>query len=255
MDKKRQEKLELQRKQEDQALNRAVFWVLGAVVFEMLVFLVNRYYINFTLELESIQLSQKLGTVLYSVQMVGLAVLAAGIAWTVLNVKKQGECSLSVAVMAIGAALTVCSYVSLKFQDSGVRMLFMLVPVWAAAAMIYYLYQKEFFISGVACVLSAMGIWFVRACGGLTLEAILCLVGILAVLAVVFLLKKDKGVMFGNQILPEESNYLLMLGTAAGALVMPLLAMVIGSVLAYYLIFVVAGWMFALLVYYTVKMM
>lgn len=255
MEKKRQEKLDLQRKQEDQALNRASLWVIGAVVLEMLIFFVNRYYINFKLDLESIELAETISNTLRYARLVGLAVLVAGLVWTGWNVKKQRGTSLSVAVSAAGVALFGCSQITLKFQDAGVRMLFLLVPVWAAVALIYYLYQKEFFVSGIACVLSAMGIWFVRACNGMALEVIVCLIGILAVLAVVCLLKKNNGALAGKQILPEDTNYLLVLGTGAAALAMPLIAMVIGNILAYYLIFVVAGWMFALLVYYTVKMM
>lgn len=255
MSKNKQEKQDLQRKQEDQALNRATLWVLGAVVLEMLVFFVNRYYINFKLDLESIELAEVISNILHSMRWVGLLILAAGLVWTGLNVKKQRGCSLSVAVAAAGLALGGCAQITVKFQDSGVRMLFLLVPVWAAVALIYYLYQKEFFVAGLTCVLSAMGIWFVRACNGLSLEVALCMVGILVVLAVVCLLKKNQGALGGKQFLPEDSNYLLVLGTGLAALAMPLVAMVIGNVLAYYLIFVVAGWMFALLVYYTVKMM
>ena len=44
MDKKQRE---ARRHQEDMALNRALLWVGGAIVLEVLLLLVNRYYINF----------------------------------------------------------------------------------------------------------------------------------------------------------------------------------------------------------------
>lgn len=255
MSKNKQEKQDLQRKQEDQALTRASIWVGAAVVLEMIVFFLNRNYINFALTEEAVNLAYTLSNLLRMARIAGVVVLAAGIVWAFVRAKK-GQCpGIAVAVAVGGVAVSVCAHVTTKFQAAGVRMLFLLVPVWAAVAMIYYLYQREFFVSAVACVLSAMGIWFVRACGGLTMEGILCLAGMVVVLAVALLLKKNHGELGGKRILPEDSNYPLVLGTCAAALVMPLIAVVIGAVLSYYLIFVVAGWMFALLVYYTVKMM
>ena len=44
-------------------------------------------------------------------------------------------------------------------------------------------------------------------------------------------------------------------GGAVAALAVQILAAVAGGTVAYYLIFVVGAWLFALLVYYTVKMM
>ena len=251
MDKKKQE---LQRKQEDQALVRGLLWVCGAVVLEMLVFLVNRYYINYGLTVEAVDLAYALSNVLRGVRLVAPVVAVAGAVLAYLRSKKDQDPMLGVILTIAGAAVGTCAHVAVKFQDSGVRMLFLLVPVWAAVALIYYLYQHEFFLSVVMCVLAAMAIWFIRI-AGLSVEMLLCNVALLAVLAVTFTLKKNNGILAGKQVLPENSNYLLVLGTGAGMLALQVLALAVGSLLSYYLIFVVAGWAFALLVYYTVKMM
>lgn len=251
MDKKKQE---LQRKQEDQALVRGLLWVCGAVVLEMLVFLVNRYYINYGLTVEAVDLAYALSNVLRGVRLVAPVVAVAGAVLAYLRSKKDQDPMLGVILTIAGAAVGTCAHVAVKFQDSGVRMLFLLVPVWAAMALIYYLYQHEFFLSVVMCVLAAMAIWFIRI-AGLSVEMLLCNAALLAVLAVTFTLKKNNGILAGKQVLPENSNYLLVLGTGAGMLALQVLALAVGSLLSYYLIFVVAGWAFALLVYYTVKMM
>ena len=40
---------EARRRQEDKAFNRGLLWVGGAIVLELLMLLVNRYYIHFEL--------------------------------------------------------------------------------------------------------------------------------------------------------------------------------------------------------------
>ena len=73
-------------------------------------------------------------------------------------------------------ALAVCSHVTLSYEKNGVRMLFMLVPAWAALALVYCLYQPECFLAVTAGGFGAVGLWFVRF-GGVTVDVALCLVG------------------------------------------------------------------------------
>lgn len=251
MDKKKQE---LQRKQEDQALVHALMWVGAAVVLEMLVFFINRNYINYKVTEEAINLAVLLSSVLRGARLAAPVVAVVGVVLACLRGKKGQSPVIGVILAIAGAAVGTCAHVAVKFQDSGVRMLFLLVPVWAAVALIYYLYQREFFLSVVMCVFAAMAVWFIRMVG-LSKEMLLCNVGLVAVLALTLVLKKNDGVLAGKQLLPENSNYLLMLGTGAGMLALQVLALAVGNLLAYYLIFVVAAWAFILLVYYTVKMM
>ena len=251
MDKKKQE---LQRKQEDQALVRALMWVGAAVVLEMLVFFINRNYINYKITEDAVKLAVTLHSILRGARVAAPVVAVVGAVLAYLQGKKGQSPMLGVIVSIAAAAVGVCAHVSVAFKDNGVRMLFLLVPVWAAMALVYYLYQHEFFLSLVMCVLAAMAIWFVRMTG-LSMEMLLCDAALVAVLAVTLMLKKSDGVLAGKQLLPENSNYLLVLGTGAGMLALQVLALALGSMISYYLIFVVAGWAFALLVYYTVKMM
>jgi putative Ca2+/H+ antiporter (TMEM165/GDT1 family) len=68
-------------------------------------------------------------------------------------------------------------------------------------------------------------------------------------------LKKGDGCLKGVRLLHEKTNYTMILGSCVAAIAVQLLAVVAGSAVAYYLLYAMAAWLFALLVYYTVKML
>ena len=71
-----------------------------------------------------------------------------------------------------------------------------------------------------------------------------------------FWLKKTDGALPNKeQFLPQETNYAVLLVTCAASLLAVVAAMLAGGTVAYYLIFVMIAWLFALFVYYTVKLM
>ena len=84
---------------------------------------------------------------------------------------------------------------------------------------------------------------------------------ILMVLGLVMLLqaRKNGGVwsLAGREVrvLPAEAGYSLIFLTLAVNVVAVAAAAVMGGNVGYYLIYVLVAWLFALLVYYTVKMM
>ena len=135
---------EAQRRQEDRDLNRALIWVGAAVVLEFLLSLINKYYINFRTTPESINLALAISAALNGLRWVSLAALAACVVWVVLRLKQGGRAGLQLSLAAVSAALYLCAQITLVFQESGIRMLFWLVPAWAALALVYYLYQREF---------------------------------------------------------------------------------------------------------------
>ena len=91
--------------------------------------------------------------------------------------------------------------------------------------------------------------------------AVFLLVAILMVLGLVMLLqaRKNGGVwsLAGREVrvLPAEAGYSLIFLTLAVNVVAVAAAAVMGGNVGYYLIYVLVAWLFALLVYYTVKMM
>ena len=164
-----------------------------------------------------------------------------------------------VGVVLVLLALAVCSHVTLSYEKNGVRMLFMLVPAWAALALVYYLYQPECFLAVTAGGFGAMGLWFVRF-GGMTVDVALCLVGAVLVALVTLGLKKSDGALMqagGKKVqwAPQGISYALVLASCVLGVLVVIAAAALGSNVAYYLMFAMVAWLFALVVYYTVKMM
>ena len=249
---------EARRHQEDRALNRALIWVGAAIILEFLLVLVNRYYINYTTSTESINRVLAIQAALIGLRWVSLAALIVCVVWMLLRLSKNGNAALP-GVLAIAAVmLLLCSHVILHFRDTGLRMMFWMVPAWAALAPIYYLYQREFFFSALLSGLGVLGLWFVRHAGAATLYTILIVAIIVLLTAGLFLLKQKSGVLTLGKgrahVMPEEANYTLVFVSCVVSLVVIALAAFVGGSLAYYLLYAMVAWLFALLVYYTVKM-
>ena len=257
MDKKQRED---RRHQEDLALTRALLWVAAAVVLEALLVFLKRFYINYHLDNDAIDLMLLLHSVLQGVRIGGLALAVIALVWAVLQARKGGRAVLPLLICLGAGALAICSHVAMKYKGTGVSMLFWLVVAWAALAVVYYLYQKEFFLGLTAAGMSVLGLWFVRYGGGVSYEVALLLAGILLVLAVTLWLKKKGGALpFPKespiQFLPADCSYAATLISCLGSLAVLAAAIVLGATVAYYLIFAMLAWIFALFVYYTVKMM
>ena len=243
---------------EDQALVRGMLWVVGAIVLEGLLFLVNRYAFDYTTAMESILLAEKLRVVLKIVSIAGLIVFAGGAAMAIMQLKKERSTLWAGVASLAGLVIGLCAHVCVAYQDSGVRMLYLLIPVLGGLALCYYIYPRDFFLCALPAVAAALGLWFVRA-GGIGADMIFTVLVCAAALIAVLKLKKGDGnlVLAGKPLkfMGEKTNYTLPMAGAVAALAVQLLAAVAGGTIAYYLIFAVGAWLFALLVYYTVKMM
>lgn len=254
MDKKQREE---RRRQEDIALQRGLLWVAGAMVLEALLVLVNRFYINFTLTDAGVNAYLALGKWLPVLRNVTLIGAALALVWTVLQLKKGGKFGWPlIGAIALGA-VAVCAHVAVKYQGPGMNMLFWLVAAWALLAMMFYIYQREFFLGAAACGMSVLGLWFARYGAAGRLESGLLTAGIAAVGLVALWLKKNGGVIPAPtpiQFLPKEGGHSVLLATCLASLAAMAAGLAVES-LAYYLIFAMAAWLFALFVYYTVKLM
>lgn len=248
---------EARRRQEDRALNRGLLWVAGAIVLEALLLFVNRYYINILTS--EINFAIVLRNVMAVVRIAGGVVGLASLVWAALRFKKGEAFTLFTVIGLVCWALAVCAHVVLVFDKPGMQMLFLLVPAWAGLALVYYLYQREFFLGVVASGMAAVGLWFIRY-GGLGIESGLMLVGVVLVAALALWLKKSGGVIRRSpeeeiRIMPKNTSYALILASCLVGLATLLAAVLLGSGVAYYLLFLMVAWMFVLLVYYTVKLM
>ena len=195
---------------------------------------------------------------LKGVRIAGLVVAVVGLVLAAFRAKAGQKAILPLLIAIAGGALTICSHVVLKYKATGMSMLFWLVVAWAVLAVVYYIYQKEFFLSAAATGMSVLALWFVRYANGVGYEVAVILVAIILVLAVALFLMKNGGVLplkTPVQFLPAECSYGVLLASCLASIAAVVIALVAGAAAAYYLIFIMLAWIFALFVYYTVKMM
>lgn len=255
MDKKQRE---ARRHQEDIALQRGLLWVAGAIVLEVLLVLLNRFYVNYSLSEAGVQTYLALHQVMLVLRIAAPVAAVLALAWTGWQLKQEKKFALPLIVSIALAAVAVCAHVAIKYRAPGMSMLYWLVIAWAVLAMVFYIYQREFFMGAAACGMSVLALWFARYGAGGRPEAILILAAIAVVTAAAFWLKKTDGALPGKktiQFLPAETNYAVLLVTCLASLAVVVAAMVAGGAVAYYLMFVMVAWLFALFVYYTVKLM
>ena len=91
------------------------------------------------------------------------------------------------------------------------------------------------------------------------MNVLLTVIALILVAVLALALEKKGGavVLAGRemQLLPRKANYLLVYVTCIGGIVAVAAAQFAGAAVAYYLMYAAVAWVFALLVYYTVKMM
>jgi hypothetical protein len=245
---------------EDQALNRALAWFGGAVVVEALILLVKRYYVDYW--------AGEAGIALFLLKLFPiLAVVAAvacvgGVFWSIQSAKQGKKLTLPAVLTIVAAVIAVCSTVFALFVGDGVKAMLVLVPVVAVLALVYYLYQKEFFVVAVSGAAALFALGWMRQEGWSVKVYLLGLVALIVIclcIVLVLHLKKEDGVLTlaGKRIrvFSKQANYVPIL-VVCGAMALTLLAaLLLGATAAYYLMFVVVALLFIMAVYYTVKLM
>lgn len=255
MDKKQREE---RRRQEDIALQHGLLWVVGAVALEALLVLVSRFYISFSLTDSGIRIYETLHEVLRVLRMAVPVAAVLALLWTAWQLKQRKKYTLPLILTIALAAVSVCTHVILKYQAAGMSMLYWLVIAWAVLAMVFYIYQREFFLGAAACGMSVLALWFARYGAVGRPETLLILAAIAVVGLAALWLKKNDGALPGRtdvQFLPKKTSYAVLLVTCLASLAAVIAAMLAGDAVAYYLMFVMVAWLFALFVYYTVKLM
>lgn len=142
-----------------------------------------------------------------------------------------------------------------------IRWLTILVPVAAVLALVYYLFQRDFFCITLICAGGILSLQLYRRmfwthpfrirCG-----FVLGFVLLAAAVVVLILLQRGGGVFpKGVRFLSKDANYPLLYITCAVNALLLALTLILGGTAAYYLLFVLVGWLFIMAVYYTVKLM
>ena len=121
-------------KQEDVVLNKVLWWIVGAVVLEALLLLLNKVYANYTVE--QIELAKSLRDV-FSVLMIALPICFVVLLIWAVAARKSGKFTrLSSVLAGVMLALAVCAVVIRVFDESGIRLPLLFgdrVPVHIAA--------------------------------------------------------------------------------------------------------------------------
>ena len=236
-------------KQEDVVLNKVLWWIVGAVVLEVLLLLLNKVYANYTVE--QIELAKSLRDV-FSVLMIALPICFVVLLIWAVAARKSGKFTrLSSVLAGVMLALAVCAVVIRVFDESGIRLLYVAVPAVAVLALIYYLYQREFFFAAVLSALGLLGVKVVPYHFGFPAIALVGAVVVFRVMQAA----GGKLRLKGNwvEVLPKSANYALLYVTCGVVAAVVIAALLLGGLAVLYGVLV--AWLLILAVYYTVRLM
>lgn len=252
--KKNNPKREARMAKNNRNLNSALTIFTAGFIAEFYLLLINAYYVKGTVD----QLVA-VATYLEVMAVIGAAVLGAGIVLTAMRKKWTRFETLGRWLLGIGAFLAVSSYIMRKIYPAGTTAMCVLVPVVMLLSVVLLLYQHEFTVQAVALTVTIAASALLSRSGevlsGLTKGvAGLALVVILVLLAASFVLQKGNGVYKEREVFPQKTNY----GLLYAVLVLCALAVAVSLTVAgaaYYVIWGSAVALFALAVWYTVKML
>ena len=172
-----------------------------------------------------------------------------------------GTVALKGALAGVMLALAVCAVVIRVFDESGIRLLYVAVPAVAVLALIYYLYQREFFFAAVLSALGLLGVkvvpyhfGFPAIAYGYAVVLGVALVGAVVVFRVMQA-AEGKLRLKGNwvEVLPKSANYALLYVTCGVVAAVVIAALLLGGLAVLYGVLV--AWLLILAVYYTVRLM
>lgn len=189
---------------------------------------------------------------------VGVAAMLAGLVLLWVRKWRERFLTLSRVLLVLGVCIVLSSRLMLTFYPIGTQALCIGVPVMMLLSVVLLLYQREFSVQALALTATiAAAVLLNRgstaALGLLYGICVVLLLGVAALLVFVLAARKNDGVLRGTRIFPMKAGYPLTLGVLVGCLAAILLSLFAG--VAYYVIWGAAAAVFALAVWYTVKML
>lgn len=257
MEEKKQKSV--RRKQEEAALNKLLIWFGIAIGYEAIALLLKRFYVNFRNEGEA-AVASALHYMLRVLQWAGPVLTVGALVWLVMN-RRQGKPIRVPAICAGGLfALSFTAILAYRFFSAGVDMLGVVAPVAAVLALIYYLYQREFFCNTLFAAGGILSLWLYRRiyASHPTRIVIGFVLGWVLLALAAFLawkLSESGGKWRSWQVFSTKTSYIPTYVTCGLTALTMLAALVGGAAVAYYAIFVLVIWLFCMAVYYTVRMM
>lgn len=254
------EKRQQRNSAEDAAFNRMLLWLVGAIIAEAVVLFTKRFYIDFTGSNFDFAMMKTLFWIFKVFSIAGLILTVLGMIWCVLTKKKGKSLRLPVVCTVIVAFLWVLSFMARYLDEVGVKVMMVIPIVAAVLILIYFLYQRAFFVNAIISGCGLAALWGVRNFynGHPTAVTALLVIGwvcLAAIAVLVYLLKKNGGKLGKYRLVNDQKHYIPCWVTCAVVFVISLLALILGAGAAYYLIYVMIGWLICLAIYYTVKLM
>ena len=244
-----------QQEQENITLNNIFNTFLGGLVAECYLFILYRGYVAGT-----VNSLLTWHNVLQVLVWAGLAVAVIGGALALIKKADEKLCKRSTGAAVIGAFLAASSWIALEHFNVGVIAMCTIVPVLTVLALIYFLYQRECFVSTLMLSAALFAVW----AGGKGLTGTLgtCVtagsIALIAVLAVVALLvrkiQKNEGKLGRWQLFAADADWRVTYLAAAVSAVLILLSLILPGI-GYYLVWAAVLALFAEIAYYTSKMM
>jgi len=262
MDKNRKQGKALRAKAEEAALNRILSWFVGGTVLEFLLLLLNRFWNNYTVS--QIELRVALGTAVKILAVAALLCAGGAAAWWNGARKTGKKTNLPGLLSIFMLGLSLSCFATWFLSSAGLRFAYIMVPVVVVLAMVYYLYQREFFLMLCQSVLGIVGVWICGKSNGGMYSLVGYAYVALAVVAIVLaalLCRKLQGTggsledKSGRRIkiFSTTANYALLYAGAILATAALLCAALGVSPSILYAVQV--AWLLIMAVYYTVKLM
>ncbi len=249
-------KQQMQRQeQENLALKRIFNTFLIGLAAECYLFIVYRGYIAGSID--SLLAWDK---ILRVIMWLGVAGLVGGAGLALVKRSNAKLRTGGVCAALTGAFLAVSSWVMTTFFDNGVITMCTIVPVLTVLMLIYFLYQRECFVSTVVIAGTLFTVWVCdRGLSGLWRTGVI--VGAVAVIALLALfalfmrkVSKDGGKVKNFQLFNADCDYRVIYLVTAICAVLVLLALLLPGI-SYYLVWAAVIVLFGELAYYTTKLM
>lgn len=249
---------------EDFIWGRILLWLGCVLAGEILLLALGRFYVPQSTALWEIKVAMFLRNAMNYGRWVTLALVVVSAIYFGLSVVKGKKCSRAAIAVAVSSAMCLVTFLAHNFQKTGIDMAFRMGLGLAVLVMVFYLYQREFFVSVLLSAGGVLGLWLLRELNG-RLDVVLYVlfavlfVAVLVVLAVVQMCKKKEGQMklAGRMVklFPEADSFAWVYGTCGIVAVALGAALVLGVSTAYYLLCALVGWIFIMAVNFTVKAM
>lgn len=237
-------------------MSGALTWFSFGCLAECYLLIVRRYYVDGS----PTQLIAAYAVLKY-LMIAGAAALALGVLLAAAFRKKNAARKAGVLLAAAGAFLVLANLIMRLVYPTGTTLLCVVVPAAAVMSLLWCVYDRECSLSLTVLALSVVALWICRRGVASEYWSVKVRVGaavylaVLAVLALVFFRADRNGGKLGRvQLLPPDADC-LPLYVACGASAAALIPALFSVTVAYYAMWAVAVLMFALAVYYTVRLL